>query len=78
MLGGEKKTARQKLYGEVGGVGDAQLEKKRKKENKDCDKHDDPGFEGKAKEEDFSDEEKVILVEERNETKNMSYGRSPY
>ena len=78
MLGGGRQVEGQKLHGEVGGSGDTQLEKMRKKETKHCDKHDDPGFEGKAKEEGFSDEEKVILVEERNETKSMSYGRSPY
>lgn len=42
-------TSGQKMNGEVGGSGDAQLEKKRKKETNH--KHDDPSFEGKVKEE---------------------------
>ena len=77
MLGGGRQVEGQKLHGEVGGSGDTQLEKMRKKETKHRDKHDVPGFEGKTKEEGFSDEEKVFLVEESNEAKNMSYGRAP-
>jgi hypothetical protein len=59
-------TSGQKLNGEVGGSGDTQLEKERKKETKH--KHDDPGFEGKVKEEGLM--KRNVPCQENNETKN--------